>query len=159
MRNIIAAFTILFFLFTSITTDLYSQETAPCNDKKDVFKQLSCFVSSAVEMNSAEICTPADHEGVRLQCYAIYAEKKNDPDICELITASSNEHIELRSLCLSDVAVKRADDAMCDRVQTDGIRDGCYLKIFNKTNNAELCSRIIDPGIFSLCSGKPVYVE
>jgi hypothetical protein len=96
---------------------------------------------------------------VRYQCYAIYAERRSNPDVCEEIPPKSADYIGLRDVCISDVAEKVGDFTLCEKVQTQGLRDSCYLKIFNKTGDTSLCEKIQDNGLKSGCTGKPVDIK
>lgn len=127
--------------------------------KKGIFEQIGCLSDLAAKNGDASVCDSAAHEGVRYQCYAVTAEKIGDWETCLEIPLKSKEHVELRDLCISDVAKKNVDSTLCEKIQTGNFKDSCYLKVYRKTNDSSLCENISDPGIKSLCTGEPVIVE
>ncbi len=96
---------------------------------------------------------------MRYQCYAIFAERKDDLEACEAIPAEGEDLTTLHGVCISDIAVNRSDSELCARVEPEGIRDGCYLKVAEATDNRELCDKIVDRGLKSTCSGDTVWVN
>jgi hypothetical protein len=128
-----------------------------CEERKSPFEQISCFVRVAQETRDPEVCTDATSLGVRLQCFAILAERMDQLELCNRITGVSSDEVQLRDLCISDVAVLRLAPEFCAGLVTPGFRDSCYLKIFRKNGDAALCERIEDPGLRSACDGEPVY--
>ncbi len=53
-----------------------AQESYPnCELVQNLFEQIECFSSLAVEKKDMAVCDGALHEGVRYQCYAVFAEK------------------------------------------------------------------------------------
>ena len=130
-----------------------------CQQIADLFDRTECYTDLAIEESDASICGDATHEGVRYQCYAIYAERQNDLEACEAIPTDSDEASVLHGACISDVAAIRSDAQLCARVEPESIRDGCYLKIAEATADRELCEKIVDRGLRSLCSGDTVWVQ
>jgi hypothetical protein len=126
---------------------------------KGTVEQIGCFSDLAVNNKDAAACDAAKHEGVRYQCYAVTAEKLGDWRICLEIPPKSKDHIELRDICISDVAEKSEDSALCERIRTGNFRDGCYLKVYRRTGDSALCGRVSDPGLKSSCTGEPVLVK
>lgn len=102
---------------------------------------------------------PAIHEGVRFQCYAIFAEHTASPEVCHRIPSKTAEHLTLIDGCLSDVALKARNPNNCEAISTPGIRDSCYLKLAKNLGKQALCGKIQDNGLKSVCTSKPVIVE
>jgi hypothetical protein len=154
---------VLVFAALVISLSLSPQACAADNAseclEKGIFKQISCLSDLAASKGRASVCDAAEHEGVKYQCYAVAAEKLGDWKACFEIPAKSREHVELRDVCISDVADKTADSDLCDKIETSNFKDSCYLKVKNKTGDSALCSRISDTGIKSMCTGEPVMVE
>ena len=130
-----------------------------CASYENLFKQVSCYAAAAKTKNDLAPCKKAAHDGVRYQCYAIFAEHSASPDVCHQIPSTSNEHRSLIDVCLSDVALKTQDQNVCNDILTPGIRDSCYFKIAKDLGNLALCEKIADEGLLSLCAGKPVIVD
>jgi hypothetical protein len=127
--------------------------------EKGIFGQISCLSDLAAEREDASVCGAAAHEGVKYQCYAVAAEKLGDWNTCYEIPTDSKDGIELRDLCISDVAEKNADSDLCKKIETANFKDSCYLKVWRKTGDSTLCEKISDAGIKSMCTGEPVMVE
>jgi CRISPR/Cas system CSM-associated protein Csm5 (group 7 of RAMP superfamily) len=160
----------IIILFLSASSKVHSQESqeldksisndiAQCTNETDIFKKISCLVSLAKKYKNVDICDKTTNEGVRFQCYAIYAEHSKDWEVCKLIPNKNAEYQSLISGCISDVASVLENYELCENIQTTGIKDSCYLKIFRKTKNYKLCEKIKDPGLKSACTGKPVFIE
>ncbi len=133
--------------------------TAQCENLENLFKQIDCYATAAIEDADPSVCELASNEGVKYQCYAVVAERLGSVELCDQIPVTSPDHQQLRDVCVSDVAKKTLDDLLCDEIQTVGLRDSCYVKIGQETKNTALCAKIQDPGLRSLCSGDPVVVE
>ena len=136
-----------------------SLEEKTCGKKKNLIDQLLCYAALATKLDDVSICNAASQEGVRYQCYAIYAERRFKPDVCEAIPSKSAELKDLRDVCISDVAKKAGDFTLCEKIETQGLRDSCYLGVAKKTGNTSICEKIQDKGLKSGCTGKPVYVQ
>ena len=130
-----------------------------CGKKENIFDQILCYATLATKHDNVSICKAASHEGVRYQCYAIYAERRSNPDVCEEIPSKSAGHKTLRDACISDVAKKIGDFTLCEKVQTQGLRDSCYWGIAKTTGDTSLCEKIQDNGLKSGCTGKPVGID
>ena len=130
-----------------------------CGKKKNLIDQTLCYAALATKHDDVSICNAASHEGVRYQCYAIYAERRSNPDVCEEIPSKSADHKGLRDACISDVAKKVGDFTLCEKVQTQGLRDSCYWGIAKKTGDTSLCEKIQDNRLKSGYTGKPVDIE
>jgi hypothetical protein len=159
-----------FFCFMSlvISTNVSAEESSnaeialgkkACGKKGNLIDQMLCYAALATKHEDVSICNAASHEGMRYQCYAIYAERRSNPDVCEEIPPKSADYIGLRDVCISDVAEKVGDFTLCEEVQTQGLRDSCYWKIAKKTGDTSLCEKIQDKVLKSGCTGKPVYIE
>ena len=164
-------FIILFsicFMFLVITSYVSAEESPnadtsldekSCEKKKNLFNQILCYTALATKLDDVSICDAASHEGVRYQCYAIYAELRSKPDVCEAIPSKSAELKGLRDVCISDVAKKAGDFTLCKKIKTQGLRDSCYLGVAKKTGDTSICDKIQDKGLKSSCTGKPVYIK
>jgi hypothetical protein len=130
-----------------------------CASRKNLFEQISCYAAAAEASNDIAPCDQATDEGVRYQCYAIFAEYSSSPGVCSKIPATTEEHRSLVDICLSDVAKKERNPNLCEKIVTPGLRDSCYLKLAIVVGDPALCAKIRDPGLKSTCSGKPVAVE
>ena len=136
-----------------------SLEEKTCGKKKNLIDQLLCYAALATKLDDVSICDAASQEGVRYQCYAIYAERRFKPDVCEAIPSKSAELKDLRDVCISDVAKKAGDFTLCEKIETQGLRDSCYWGVAKKTGDTSICEKIQDKGLKSTCTGKPVYVQ
>jgi hypothetical protein len=130
-----------------------------CASRKNLFKQISCYAAAAEASNDIAPCDQATDEGVRYQCYAIFAEHSSSPEVCSMIPVTTEEHRSLIDICLSDVAKKARNPSLCEKIVTPGLRDSCYLKLAIVAGDPALCAKIRDAGLKSTCSGKPVVVE
>jgi hypothetical protein len=126
---------------------------------KGIIEQIGCLSDLAAGEKDASVCDAAAHEGVKYQCYAVAAEKLGHWETCLEIPPKSKEHIELRDVCISDVAENNKDSSLCEEIETRNFRDSCYLKVYRKTGDSALCGKISDPGLKSMCTGEPVYVK
>jgi hypothetical protein len=124
-----------------------------------LIEQITCLSDLAAAKKDPSLCDAAKHEGVKYQCYAVAAEKLGDWKICFDIPREPDESLKLRDLCISDVAEKAGDAALCEKIQTRNFKDSCYLKVYGKTGDEALCEKIADPGLKSLCTGEPVLVK
>jgi len=162
MRPTIVSFpfllgTLLFFWTTiALGTNSNIDECAPY---ENLFEQVSCYAAAAKTINDLAPCYRAVHEGVRYQCFAIFAEHSASPDICHKIPSKTDEHRSLIDVCLSDVALKAHNPNICESISTSGLRDSCYFKIAKELGKYALCEKINDDGLKSVCTGKPVIVE
>lgn len=158
-RTIFAVLLVVMIQVLTIKQVAYPQENAQCTEKGNVFEQLRCLADQAVARRDVSVCDRSKHVGVKYQCYAIYAEKAEDWEICNRIPPKNKDFIDLRAICISDVAKKMKKEELCGKVTVQGFRDACYLKIAGSTGNKVLCKKILDPGTKSLCTGKPIYVK
>ncbi len=148
----------LAILFLSNTT-LWAQEPTEECLALGILEQIGCFSDLAAKEEDASACDAAEHEGVRYQCYAVAAEKLGDWKACLEIPPKSREHMDLRDVCISDVAEKDENPALCGKIESRNFRDSCFLKVYRRTGDSSLCGRISDPRIKSSCTGEPVIVE
>lgn len=125
-------------------------DSAVCADM-DLLERVGCFADLAVREGDLGGCDAAAHEGVKYQCYAVVAERQDDPLVCRKIPLATAEHLSLRDLCLSDIAKNRRDPEICSEVETVGFRDGCYFAVAEETSDLTLCTRINDDGLNRLC--------
>lgn len=149
----------LLLLIISFATDAASTNVEECTSKSGLIEQISCYVSYAKAENDLSHCDKAAHEGVRYQCYAIYAEYSKSPEICHKIPSTSEDHRSLIDACLSDVAIKTHNSNLCEKIKTSGLRDSCYFKLAKNLNKTVFCENIQDAGLKSMCTGKPVIIE
>lgn len=126
-----------------------------CLEQEQVVERLLCLVDAAKRAGDVEVCQRAEHEGVRWQCVAIFAEYRRDASLCRTIPRGNQDYRELFDVCLSDVAEARGEPELCGEIGTDGLRDSCYLKLVRAGASAVLCARIRDPGLKSACAGEP----
>lgn len=130
-----------------------------CDTVSSPIGRITCLADAASESRELTICDRASQEGVRYQCYAVYAERRSDPDACFRIPDTEEDLVDLRDICLSDVAALVGRPELCQGVQAPGLRDSCYLKVHQSTGDTTLCQRIQDPGLKSTCTGEPVRVD
>jgi hypothetical protein len=130
-----------------------------CAAHKNLFEQISCYAAGAKAADDPAPCDQAAHEGVRYQCYAIFAEYSASPDVCRRIPATTDEHRALIDACLSDVALRLHDPELCEQIVTSGLRDSCYLKLARELSERDLCVKIKDDGLRSSCTGEPVIIK
>jgi hypothetical protein len=149
---------IYFFVMLTFFWNGFAEAKDPleCKEIKHVMDRLLCFGDAAKSENDLTICDQAGHEGVRYQCYYIFAMHSQDIKTCDKIPDKNPEMLSLREGCYSDLA---SQPAICEKIKNQGIKDGCYLKLSKKTNNKNLCKKIIDPGLRSACTGQPVFVD
>lgn len=146
------------FLWTPITLGT-NDNINKCASYENLFEQISCYASAAKKINDLAPCDQAVHEGVRYQCYAIFAEHSASPAVCQKIPSKTQEHRSLIDVCLSDVAQKANDPNICETIITSGLRDSCYLKLAKKSGKHALCEKIRDDGLKGVCNGKSVIVD
>jgi len=132
---------------------------ARCDDAGSLLAQIDCYVTLATEEDDPSVCGLSPEGGARYQCFAILAERLVRRDLCDEIPPASPDHLQLKDICISDVAKQTADGRMCDEITTIGLRDSCYAKIGQGSDDKSLCDKIEDPGLRSMCSGEPVMVE
>ena len=159
MKKIFVLFLVVIIQLLTINQIAYPQATESCIDKEDVFEQIKCLTDRAVELNDVAVCDRSKHVGVKYQCHAIYAEKVGNWEICNRIPTDNKDLLDLKSMCISDVAKKLMKEELCEKVDVLGFKDGCYMKIAESTDNKILCEKISDPGIKSLCTGEPIYIK
>lgn len=147
---------LLLWTAVSLGTDRNIEE---CASYENLFEQVVCYAGAAKTINDLNPCDQAMHDGVRYQCYAIFAEHSASPDVCHKIPSNTNEHRSLIDVCLSDVALKAHDPDICESILTPGLRDSCYFKLARKLGKHVLCEKIKDDGLKTVCTGKPVIVE
>ena len=167
-KNVFILLFLFCFMFLIISSYVSAQESSnadtsldekTCGEKKNLIDQILCYAALATNLDDVSICDAASHEGVRYQCYAIYAERQSKPDVCEAIPLKSAELKGLRDVCISDVAKKVGDFTLCEKIKTQGLRDSCYLGVAKKTGDTSICEKIQDKGLKSTCTGKPVYIQ
>jgi len=143
----------------SETTEGAPERAPSCAELAGVIERIECFADRAVEAGDASVCKQTDEEAVRLQCLAVFAERRGAPEACREIPTPSPEHLQLRDTCLADVAPVIRRPEICDEVETPGLKDGCYLAVARATGDSDLCRRIEDPALQSLCTGEVVHVD
>ena len=148
----------LFFLESTVSQAAKINDDE-CASIKNSFEQISCYVNLAKKLNELAVCDKASHEGVRYQCYALFAEYSKSSEICHKIPRVTKEHLTLIDICLSDVALKASNPEICENINNSGLRDSCFFKLAKKSSDLTLCEKILDSGLKSGCTGKPVIVE
>ena len=88
----------LLLLWTAVTlgTDRNIEE---CASYENLFEQVVCYAGAAKTINDLNPCDQAMHDGVRYQCYAIFAEHSASADVCHKIPSNTNEHRSLIDVC------------------------------------------------------------
>ena len=117
----------------------------------DLLLQIGCYADAAVERGDLGPCEAAVHEGVQYQCYAVVAERQDDPSLCQQIPTPTAEHLLLKDACLSDIAKNGLDPELCGAVEAEGLRDGCYFAVAEGIPDRTVCSEITDEGLKRLC--------
>jgi hypothetical protein len=146
-------------VFLLSTSPSWAQDSVEECLSKGILDQIGCLSDLAAKKKDASVCDATPHEGVKYQCYAVAAEKLGDWKTCLEIPPKSKDHIELRDICISDVAEEKKDSTLCEKIKTGNFRDSCYLKVYRETGDSALCDRISDPGLKSSCTGEPVIVK
>ena len=126
----------------------------------NAYDELLCYVDLAVKLDEVNACDPL--AALKYQCYAIFAERKQDERICEKIPGADSgiEDIqELKDLCFSDVAKVKKDAAICGKIATGTFRDGCYLQVSKLAGDVAVCEKIVAAETRNWCKGQPVYIE
>ena len=159
MKKIFILLPVVIIQLLTIKQIAYSQVPESCIDKANVFEQIICLTDRAVELNDVAVCDRSKHVGVKYQCYAIFAEKVGNWKICNRIPTDNKDLLDLKSICISDVAKKINKEELCEKVEVQGFKDGCYMKIAESTDNKILCEKISDPGTKSFCTGEPIYIK
>lgn len=121
-------------------------DASRCRKLEAPANETLCLAKVAKDSETPSVCMLSRREGVRWQCLAIYAAHSGDGELCRSIPTTTAEHLRLRDLCLSDVALARESPALCKQIQAPGLRDSCYLKIARS-----LCERINDKNVKSQC--------
>lgn len=132
---------------------------AECSDIANAIERTLCFADRAVEAGSTSPCDEASREGVRYQCYAVYAERAETVEPCRRIPTTSGDLRDLRDVCVGDVAEVTGRAELCAEVAADGLRDSCWLSVYRRTGDRTLCDRIEDRALKSLCTDEPVRIE
>ena len=167
-KNVFILLFLFCFMSLIISTYVSAEESSnadmalgitACGKKENLIDQILCYAAHATKFDDVSICNAASHEGVRYQCYAIYAERRSNPDVCEEIPSKLADHKALRDACISDAAKKIGDFTLCEKVQNQGLRDSCYWGVAKKTGDLSLCEKIQDNGLKSGCTGKPVDID
>jgi len=159
MRRLIFLLTVTLLFIWATATFSSAINMEKCSSYKNPFEQISCYATAAKEINGLAPCDYASQEGVRYQCYAIFAEYSASPEVCHKIPPKTDEHRSLIDACLSDVAMKVRKPDLCESIETPGLRDSCYLRLAKKLGEGPLCAKIRDAGLKSACTGEPVIVE
>lgn len=133
--------------------------SAECADIANAIERTLCFADRAVEAGSTSPCDEASGEGVRYQCYAVYAERVETVEPCRRIPTTSADLRDLRDVCVGDVAEVTGRAELCAEVAADGLRDSCWLSVYRQTGDRTLCDRIEDRALKSLCTDEPVRIE
>lgn len=149
----------LLFIIFCFAKYAYSKSVDDCASSSNLIEQISCYASLAKADNNLFYCDKAAHKGVRYQCYAIYAEYSNAPEICHKIPSVSEDHKSLIDICLSDVALKTNNANLCESIKSSGLRDSCYFKLADNLNNTLMCENIQETGLKSMCYEEPVVIE
>ena len=145
-------------LMTVETAQAAPKTLAECAEA-GVIEQITCFTNAAKRHEDLTVCDQAEHTGVRYQCYALYAEHKQDPAPCRRIPTDDEEMQSLADVCLSDVAALKKDPQLCAEMETVTLRDDCYSKVAREVDNTEVCKNIRDEARRNFCQGIPTYME
>lgn len=159
MKRIVILFLVVIIQLLTTNHIAYPQASESCIDNTDVFEQIKCLADRAFELSDVAVCDRSKHTAVKYQCYAIYAEKAGNWEICNRIPTDNKDLMDLKSICISDVAEDLLKEDLCEKIDVLAFKDGCYMKIAESTDNKILCEEISDPGIKSLCTGDPTYIE
>jgi hypothetical protein len=159
LKTILLMFMGSFLVLESTVIQAANVHGDECASIKNSFEQISCYFNLAKKLNDLTVCDKASHEGVRYQCYALFAEYSKSSEICHKIPRVTKEHLSLIDICLSGVAFKASNPEICENINNSGLRDSCFFKLAKKSGDLTLCEKILDSGLKSGCSGQPVIVE
>ena len=100
------------------TTEVAS--AGQCEATENVIERIECYVEFATDNDDPSVCGQSTDEGVKYQCYAIVAERRDSVELCDVIPSRSQDHQELKDICISDVAKKILNALLCEQNRPSG---------------------------------------
>jgi hypothetical protein len=133
---------------------------AACQGEAMAPKQIACLAKAAIAAGDPELCLEAEAPGVRWPCVALFADRADDPALCEILPESEGVPASVsRDLCHVQLAISRRDPALCSGLTTPNLGDGCYLELVETGGDRSLCERIANPDVRSVCAFDPEEVQ
>lgn len=96
-----------------------------------------CYNTLAEVKEDVNVCAEAGT--YKDQCYSQYAQRVDDPAICDRITDISS-----RDSCYSNMASKGTDPALCEKIKTVYMKEDCYFNVAMRTRDTAYCDKITD---------------
>ncbi len=139
-KNITLASFVLFFAVLVLIYFLILPFT------EDLEPQSQSLKSHYSEENYISYCKSLPEKD-RPVCFYNAAIENNDTAICNNIDKEENG-ISYSNLCkdmvISDKAIKKRDENICEQVAGKEQRDGCYMGVARSTGNESLCENVDD---------------
>ncbi len=93
-----------------------------------------CIMGIAAKHKDTSLCLEVIRDQ-RLNCYALVAELKADPDTCSESGTEADR-------CFQQYATDKKDDSVCDKISDASAKDSCYNSLASQLRDPELCGKI-----------------
>ena len=123
-----------YFLFSNVETEEFQDNTGDISVEDEDAPDFNVEVGRAYTG-----CGGYQDDDRRYSCYYGVILATNDPDTCSKFRDST-----WKSRCISDFSILRKDLEFCEQVPDTFFREHCYWEIASKTNNPELCAKIVE---------------
>lgn len=116
-------------------------------------RQIACLKEIAIEEGDPALCLRSEKPSVRWLCVALYAEQAGDAYTCEVLPADDLEIPGISGdLCRTHLAIAWRTPALCEKLTTPNLADGCLLKLVQLGEDKALCGRIENETLAKACS-------
>jgi len=115
-----------------IEVAVLSNDAKLCDMIGEPNERLQC---DAILQKNLTICEGIDDDNVRYGCYTTVAFALNDSSMCSNIknTEKADEQIMfIRDGCYSSLAEKIKEPSICNEIESQGVRDGCHMRLAQK---------------------------
>lgn len=121
----------------AVTASPYAAELAVCSGMP-LYQGTSledlCIMGIAAKHKDTSLCLEVIRDQ-RLNCYAIVAGLKADPDTCSEAGAEADR-------CFEKYATDKKDGSVCNKITDVSGRDSCYNNLASQLSDPELCNKI-----------------
>ena len=107
----------------------------PDSQNKDL-----CLADYAEQHKDPEICELIYREILREGCYHDIAVLTNNIELCKKMISLISE--AARGLCFKTIAINLTDETICEYIDDEGQRSGCYWDMAELTKNKTICNKI-----------------
>lgn len=115
----------------------YAAELAVCSGMP-LYQSASledmCIMGIAAKHKDTSLCLEVIRDQ-RLNCYALVAELKNDPDTCSEAGTEADK-------CFEQYARDKKDGSVCNKISDVTGKDSCYNNLASQLRDPELCGKI-----------------